>query len=101
MGRNQVPVAITILMLIDSLEMAEKYLEEIVQLCLRCDEDKLIIKHGTDTMTETAGVLAKMVPHKTIVLTGAMIPIKFGSSDGLEEVFKKKRFGAQAGFSHS
>lgn len=70
-------------MLIDSLEMTEKCREEIVQHCLRCAEDKLIITHGTDTMTETARVLAKMVPHKTIVLTGAMIPIKFGSSDGL------------------
>ena len=39
--------------------------------------------HGTDTMSETAKVLADKVKNKTIVLTGAMIPIKFGSSDGL------------------
>ena len=39
--------------------------------------------HGTDTMSETAKVLADKVNNKTIVLTGAMIPIKFGSSDGL------------------
>ena len=34
-------------------------------------------------MVETAQILAKKVTGKTIVLTGAMIPYKFGSSDGL------------------
>jgi L-asparaginase len=34
-------------------------------------------------MTETAQLLAKKIKNKTIVLTGAMIPYKFGSSDGL------------------
>ena len=34
-------------------------------------------------MAETAKVLAQKVKNKTIVLTGAMIPYKFGSSDGL------------------
>ena len=34
-------------------------------------------------MAATAKVLAEKVKNKTIVLTGAMIPIKFGSSDGL------------------
>ncbi|HRF20192.1 MAG TPA: asparaginase domain-containing protein, partial [Chitinophagaceae bacterium] len=46
-------------------------------------EDRIIITHGTDTMSETAQYLAQKVKNKTIVLTGAMIPIKFGSSDGL------------------
>jgi L-asparaginase len=43
----------------------------------------IIITHGTDTMTETATILSEKVKNKTIVLTGAMIPYKFGSSDGL------------------
>jgi L-asparaginase len=51
--------------------------------CNRCDEDRIVITHGTDTMTETAKVLAEKVKGKTIVITGAMIPYKFGSSDGL------------------
>jgi L-asparaginase len=42
-----------------------------------------VVTHGTDTMVETARVLAAQVPGKTVVLTGAMIPWKFGSSDGL------------------
>ena len=83
MGRNKVPVAITTLMLIDSLEMTDKDRDWIVHQCRQCAENKIIITHGTDTMAETAGVLAKNIKDKTIVLTGAMIPIKFGSSDGL------------------
>jgi len=83
LGRNKVTVVITTLMLIDSLEMTAKDRDAILQQCISCSEDKIIITHGTDTMTETASVLAKNMTHKTIVLTGAMIPIKFGSSDGL------------------
>ena len=83
MGRNKVPVVITTLMLIDSLEMTDGDRERIVQECRECAENKIIITHGTDTMADTAGILAKSSMNKTIVLTGAMIPIKFGSSDGL------------------
>lgn len=83
LGRNKAPVVITTLMMIDSLEMTDKDREWIVYQCNQCTEDKIIITHGTDTMAETAKVLAKNISNKTIVLTGAMIPIKFGSSDGL------------------
>jgi len=83
LGRNRVPVVIKTLMLIDSLDMTPKDREQIVQECRECEEDKIVITHGTDTMTETARGLAENIKNKTIVLTGAMIPIKFGSSDGL------------------
>ena len=83
MGRNKVPVVIKILMMIDSLEMTATDRELIVLECSQCEEDQIVITHGTDTMAETAKVLAKKIHDKTIVLTGAMIPIKFGSSDGL------------------
>jgi L-asparaginase len=83
MGRSRVPVEIDTLMMIDSLEMTAKDRELITRKCIECEETKVIITHGTDTMSETARVLAAHVKHKTIVLTGAMIPIKFGSSDGL------------------
>jgi len=83
MGRSKVAVVITTLMLIDSLEMTDKDREAILQQCISCSEDKIIITHGTDTMTVTAKLLAEKIKDKTIVLTGAMIPIKFGSSDGL------------------
>jgi L-asparaginase len=57
--------------------------ELIAHQCNQCGEKQIVITHGTDTMSETAKVLAAKVKNKTIVMTGAMIPIKFGSSDGL------------------
>jgi L-asparaginase len=83
MGRNKVEVEIRTLMMIDSLQMSEEDRQLIVHQCNNCDEDRIVITHGTDTMVETAIVLAREVKNKTIILTGAMIPIKFGSSDGL------------------
>lgn len=83
MGRNLVPVEIRTLMMIDSLEMTEEDRALIAHQCIQCEEKRIVITHGTDTITDTAKVLAEKVKDKTIVLTGAMIPIKFGSSDGL------------------
>lgn len=83
MGRCRIPVEIRTLMMIDSLEMTDEDRELIVHQCVQCEEDQIIITHGTDTMAQTAKVLAQNVRNKTIILTGAMIPIKFGSSDGL------------------
>jgi L-asparaginase len=83
MGRCRVPVEIRTLMMIDSLEMTDEDRDLIIHQCNNCDEEQVVITHGTDTMAETAKALAKKVHHKTIILTGAMIPIKFGSSDGL------------------
>ncbi len=83
MGRSKVPVEIRTLMMVDSLEMTDQDRELIAHQCNHCDEDKIVITHGTDTMNITAQLLAQKVKNKTIILTGAMIPIKFGSSDGL------------------
>jgi len=83
LGRSRVQVDIRTLMMIDSLEMTEEDRETIAQNCIKAKEDKILITHGTDTMVETAQVLAKKIKNKTIILTGAMIPYKFGSSDGL------------------
>lgn len=83
LGRNLVHVDIRTLMMIDSLEMTELDRELIAEHCADSKEDRIIITHGTDTMAETARVLVEKIKNKTIVLTGAMIPYKFGSSDGL------------------
>jgi L-asparaginase len=83
LGRNLVPVEIRTLMMVDSLEMTADDREIIAQHCIKSPEDKIIVTHGTDTMTDTATVLAQKIKDKTIILTGAMIPYKFGSSDGL------------------
>ncbi|MEI8074572.1 MAG: asparaginase domain-containing protein [Bacteroidota bacterium] len=83
LGRCRVDVDIRTLMMVDSLEMTDDDRQLIARQCQNSEEDKIIITHGTDTMAETAVVLAKETKDKTIVLTGAMIPYKFGSSDGL------------------
>lgn len=83
LGRCLVPVDIRTLMMIDSLEMTDIDRELIAKHCIEADEEYIIITHGTDTMAETAKILEELVKDKTIVITGAMIPYKFGSSDGL------------------
>jgi L-asparaginase len=83
LGRCRVDVDIRTLMMVDSLEMTDDDRQLIARQCQNSEEDQIIITHGTDTMAETAAVLAKETIDKTIVLTGAMIPYKFGSSDGL------------------
>jgi len=83
LGRSRVDVTVQTLMMIDSLEMTAADRAAIVEACRSCAEDRLIVTHGTDTMVETARALAAGVTGKTIVLTGAMVPYAFGSSDGL------------------
>ena len=83
LGRSRVDVDIETLMMIDSLEMTDKDRALIVDSCVNAKEDQIIITHGTDTMTQTAMEIGQKNLKKTIVITGAMIPYKFGSSDGL------------------
>ena len=86
LGRSGVDVSIRTLMMIDSLEMTAADRSLIVEQCRQATEPRIIITHGTDTMIETAGVLAAVLgpdTGKTVVLTGAMVPYAFGSSDGL------------------
>lgn len=82
-GRSKVAVEIRTLMMVDSLQMTDGDRSLIAHQCLSCDETQIVVTHGTDTMSETAKVLAQKIKNKTVILTGAMIPIKFGSSDGL------------------
>lgn len=83
LGRCRVPVELETVMLVDSLHMTDEQRGQLVERCRNCDESRIVITHGTDTMVETARVLAAGVRGKTVVLTGAMIPYAFGSSDGL------------------
>ena len=97
LGRCRIDVLVRTLMMIDSLEMTDADRALIVERCRQAAEERILITHGTDTMVETAAALAsaggadqppaealaKSIPGKTIVLTGAMIPYAFGSSDGL------------------
>ena len=83
MGRCRLDVQVRTLMMIDSLDMSDADRDMIARNCADVPERHIVITHGTDTMVETARVVAEAVPDRTVVLTGAMIPIAFGSSDGL------------------
>ncbi len=83
LGRSKLDVSIRTLMMIDSLDMTDSDRNLILENCISTKGDQIIITHGTDTMTDTAKLLATGNLEKTIVLTGAMIPFKFGTSDGL------------------
>ena len=87
LGRSRVEVTIQTLMMMDSLDMTDADRARIVEACRSATESRIVITHGTDTMVETARAIATSgepsVAAKTIVLTGAMVPYAFGSSDGL------------------
>ena len=83
LGRSRVPLHMEVLMMIDSLQMTENDRNLVAAQCNAATEQRIVITHGTDTMVDTAKLLAEKSPGKTIVITGAMIPYKFGSSDGL------------------
>ena len=83
LGRSQANVRVKKLMLIDSLDMKGADREIILKNCKNAKEKQIVVTHGTDTMTKTAKVIERGRLKKTIVLTGAMIPYKFGSSDRL------------------
>jgi L-asparaginase len=83
LGRCRVEVTVRTVMLMDSLEMTEADRALIAHNCAQAEEDRILVTHGTDTMVETAAAIADAVSEKTVVLTGAMIPYAFGSSDGL------------------
>lgn len=83
-GRSSLDVDIKTLMMMDSLEMMEEDREIIRYNCKKTKSTKIVITHGTDTMVETAALLANSnMEGKTIVITGALVPYAFGtSSDG-------------------
>src|SRR5437773_7096041 len=83
LGRSNLELEIRTLMMIDSLEMTDAEHNLVVEQCRIAPELRTVITHGTDTMITTAQALAAQIKDKTIVLTGAMVPYKFGSSDGL------------------
>lgn len=83
LGRCRVPLRVETLMMIDSLNMRPANRRRVLDACRKAPEKRLVITHGTDTLVETARLLGRNLSGKTVVLTGAMIPYKFGSSDGM------------------
>ena len=83
LARCRLEVTLETLMMVDSLDMGEGGRRRVVESCRTCSEGRIVVTHGTDTMAETARALVAAALAKTIVLTGAMVPYAFGSSDGL------------------
>jgi len=83
LGRSRVGISVQTLMLIDSLEMTDAHRQQILAACRGASEQRIVVTHGTDTMEHTARTIGAAGLPKTIVLTGAMVPYTFGSSDGL------------------
>ena len=82
-GRCLVQIEIRTLMMVDSLDITDTERLLILEQCQNAEEDRIIITHGTDTMSNTAQLLGESIKDKTIILTGALAPYVFGSSDGL------------------
>jgi L-asparaginase len=83
LARCRLEVRLETLMMMDSLELTDADRGRIVESCRRCVEARIVVTHGTDTMADTARALHAAAVGKTVVLTGAMVPYAFGSSDGL------------------
>ncbi|HUA59052.1 MAG TPA: asparaginase domain-containing protein [Verrucomicrobiae bacterium] len=83
LGRCRLDLAVETLLMIDSLLMTDYHRQMILERCAAAREHYIVITHGTDSMQDTAAVLGRQIHDKTIVLTGAMVPYTFGSSDGI------------------
>jgi L-asparaginase len=83
LGRCRVDVEVRTLMMVDSTTLDDDDRQVILVNCRRCPQERIVVTHGTDTMEVTARWLGLAGLPKTIVLSGAMVPYTFGSSDGL------------------
>ena len=66
----------------DSLDLTDQDRRALCETVAALDADRVVITHGTDTMTESAKALAP-VTSKTIVFTGALSPARFAESDAM------------------
>jgi L-asparaginase len=64
----------------DSLDLDDHDRAALVSAAMAADTDRIVITHGSDTMTVSAEALGA-VPGKTIVLVGALTPARFAESD--------------------
>ena len=83
-------IQVTHLMNKDSLEMTDADRARVLDLVREnlSDPAPIVITHGTDTMVETGLLLQKTLTDLPvpIVLTGAMTPLGFEASDGLQNL---------------
>ena len=80
-ARVALPFRVVELMRKDSLELTDADRAAIAKATREAPEGHIVVTHGTDTMTQTAQVLAAEAPGKTICLTGALSPARFAETD--------------------
>ena len=80
-ARIEPPPPISTLLLAASLDMSDAHRATVVAACRHCEEEALVLVHGTDTMTDTAAAIAAAGLEKCVVLTGAMVPARCAGSD--------------------
>lgn len=79
-ARVALPFRVMELMRKDSLELTDADRALIADVVREAPEARVVITHGTDTMTDTARALAN-IAGKTVVLTGALSPARFAETD--------------------
>ena len=77
------PVSVENLMNKSSRNISDDDRKLIVRKCTATPEHRILVTHGTITMSETAKYLCRRIKGKTIVLTGAFVPFKVKNSDAL------------------
>lgn len=83
-ARVALPFRVVELLRKDSLDLTDADRAAIVATVAAAPETRVVITHGTDTMTDTAAALLAVgagVAGKTIVLVGALAPARFADSD--------------------
>jgi L-asparaginase len=80
-----VPVEVLSLLRKDSLEMTEADRQMVCERIAARPERRVLVTHGTDTMTDTAGALESL-SDRTIVLTGSLAPARFARTDAVFNV---------------
>jgi len=80
-ARVNLPLAVDIRLLIDSLQMTDAHRQSVLEACRESQESAIVVVHGTDTMVETAQVVGRAALDKAVVFTGAMVPYSVQGSD--------------------
>jgi L-asparaginase len=80
-ARVELPLAVDIRLLIDSLQMTDAHRQSVLDACRESAERAIVVVHGTDTMVETAQVVGRAGLDKAVVFTGAMVPYSVQGSD--------------------
>jgi L-asparaginase len=69
-ARVNLPLAVDIRLLIDSLQMTDAHRQSVLEACRESQESAIVVVHGTDTMVETAQVVGRAALDKAVVFTG-------------------------------